>query len=100
LIKLLWKHFSRRFAVFLLLHTFSNSEKYSFSSVIHFAGLKAVGESTRLPLSYYHVNVTGALHLLETMRAHNVKNFVFSSSATVYGDPESLPIAETQPVSL
>lgn len=72
--------------------------KYKFESVVHFAGLKAVGESTQLPLKYYHVNITGTLHLLEVMRAHGVKQLVFSSSATVYGDPVALPIDESQPV--
>lgn len=73
-------------------------KKYKFEAVIHFAGLKAVGESTKLPLSYYHVNVTGTLHLLECMRENNVSNLVFSSSATVYGDPVALPIVESHPV--
>ena len=67
--------------------------------MIHFAGLKAVGESVAEPLKYYKNNVTGTLELLEVMQAHNVKNFVFSSSATVYGDPEILPITETAPRS-
>ncbi len=62
--------------------------------VIHFAGLKAVGESCAKPLEYYDNNLYGTLVLLETMRAHNVKKFVFSSSATVYGDPEVLPLTE------
>ena len=63
--------------------------------VIHFAGLKAVGESCRMPLEYYDNNIYGTLVLLETMRAHNVKKIVFSSSATVYGTPEKLPLTET-----
>ena len=54
-------------------------------SVIHFAGLKAVGESVHKPLEYYHNNITGTLILCDEMRKHNVKNIVFSSSATVYG---------------
>ncbi len=62
--------------------------------VIHFAGLKAVGESVRKPLEYYDNNLVSTLVLLETMRAFNVKNFVFSSSATVYGEPERLPLDE------
>ncbi len=62
--------------------------------VIHFAGLKAVGESCAKPLEYYDNNLYGTLVLLETMRAHNVKKLVFSSSATVYGDPEVLPLTE------
>jgi UDP-glucose 4-epimerase len=66
-----------------------------FFGVIHFAGLKAVGESVAKPLLYYKNNVTGTLNLLEVMQQHKVKNFVFSSSATVYGDPETLPIVET-----
>lgn len=63
--------------------------------VIHFAGLKAVGESVRMPLEYYDNNLVSTLALLETMREFGVKNIVFSSSATVYGDPEELPISET-----
>lgn len=63
-------------------------------SVIHFAGLKAVGESVAIPLKYYQNNLTGTLILLELMQKYKVKNFVFSSSATVYGDPVSVPIAE------
>ena len=66
-------------------------------SVIHFAGLKAVGESVRKPLEYYTNNLTSTLVLLNVMRAHDVKNFVFSSSATVYGDPASVPIREDFP---
>jgi len=66
-------------------------------SVIHFAGLKAVGESVAQPLKYYENNVTGTLVLCEVMAANNVKNLVFSSSATVYGDPASLPITEDFP---
>ncbi len=62
--------------------------------VIHFAGLKAVGESCAKPLEYYDNNLYGTLVLLETMKAHNVKKLVFSSSATVYGDPEVLPLTE------
>jgi UDP-glucose 4-epimerase len=67
---------------------------YRFDAVIHFAGLKAVGESVYLPLNYYENNVVGTLNLLRIMSESNVKNFVFSSSATVYGDPQSLPIKE------
>lgn len=70
-------------------------KKHDFFGVIHFAGLKAVGESVQKPLHYYKNNVTGTLNLLEVMKEYNVKNFVFSSSATVYGDPEILPIIET-----
>ena len=65
-----------------------------FFGVIHFAGLKAVGESVAKPLLYYNNNVSGTITLLEVMREADVKNLVFSSSATVYGDPESLPINE------
>ena len=67
------------------------------SAVIHFAGLKAVGESVQKPLEYYTNNLVSTLVLLNTMRAHGVKNFVFSSSATVYGDPASVPIREDFP---
>ena len=66
--------------------------------VIHFAALKAVGESVREPLRYYHNNVTGTLHLLERMVAHNCRRLVFSSSATVYGDPASVPVDESSPL--
>ena len=66
-------------------------------SVIHFAGLKAVGESVAKPLEYYTNNLTSTLVLLNAMRTHNVKNFVFSSSATVYGDPATVPIREDFP---
>jgi len=71
----------------------------TIDAVIHFAGLKAVGESVEVPLSYYHNNVTGTLHLAEAMKASGVKNIVFSSSATVYGDPHEVPIKEDFPVS-
>ena len=70
-----------------------------FFGVIHFAGLKAVGESVAKPLLYYNNNVSGTIILLEVMAEANVKNLVFSSSATVYGDPEVLPIDETSPRS-
>ena len=66
-------------------------------SVIHFAGLKAVGESVSKPLEYYTNNLISTLNLLNVMRNHDVKNFVFSSSATVYGDPEVVPISEESP---
>ena len=68
-------------------------------AVIHFAGLKAVGESVSIPIDYYQNNIGGTLNLLEIMNTHNVKNIVFSSSATVYGDPASLPITEDFPLS-
>lgn len=66
-------------------------KKYHFVAVIHFAGLKAVGESVQKPLDYYRVNLTGTIQLLEIMKAHGVKNLVFSSSATVYGNPSTCP---------
>lgn len=66
-------------------------------SVINFAGLKAVGESVRKPLEYYHNNITGTLNLCDVMRGHGVKNIIFSSSATVYGDPAFVPITEECP---
>jgi UDP-glucose 4-epimerase len=71
----------------------------TFDAVIHFAGLKAVGESVQKPLPYYHNNLTGTLVLCETMADHGVKNMVFSSSATVYGDPHAVPITEDFPLS-
>ena len=69
-------------------------EENKIDAVLNFAGFKAVGESTQKPIEYYTNNVTGALILLDTMRKYNVKKFVFSSSATVYGDPEIVPITE------
>ncbi len=66
-------------------------------SCIHFAGLKAVGESVQKPLEYYHNNLTGTINLCNSMREHNVKTIVFSSSATVYGDPATVPIREDFP---
>jgi UDP-glucose 4-epimerase len=71
----------------------------SIDGVIHFAGLKAVGESVVIPLRYYHNNLTGSLILLETMQKFGVKKIVFSSSATVYGDPTRIPITEDIPLS-
>ena len=65
------------------------------SSCVHFAGLKAVGESVSKPLAYYDCNVGGTTALLEILRSRNIVNFVFSSSATVYGEPEELPLRET-----
>jgi UDP-glucose 4-epimerase len=73
--------------------------QYSIEAVIHFAGLKAVGESVEQPLRYYHNNVTGTLSLCSAMQEAGVGNLVFSSSATVYGDPASLPINEHFPTS-
>lgn len=75
-------------------------EKEDIDSVIHFAGYKAVGESVEKPLSYYSNNVTGTLVLLEVMNQHKVKNIVFSSSATVYGNPKTVPIMEDFPLSV
>ncbi|MHC4164093.1 MAG: UDP-glucose 4-epimerase GalE [Planctomycetota bacterium] len=80
-----------------LLHADALEEVFSahaFDAVIHFAALKAVGESTEIPLRYYMNNITGTIVLLEACRRHGVKDFVFSSSATVYGDPASVPITE------
>ena len=73
--------------------------KHDFEAVIHFAGLKAVGESCEIPLDYYDNNVFGTIVLCQAMKAANVKRIVFSSSATVYGDPASLPIMEDFPLS-
>lgn len=71
----------------------------AIDSVIHFAGFKAVGESVAKPLEYYHNNLTSTFVLLELMRKYGVKNFVFSSSATVYGDAKIIPITEEAPLS-
>ena len=71
---------------------------HPIDTVMHFAGLKAVGESTQLPVKYYDNNVVGSLLLAEEMAAAGVFNIVFSSSATVYGDPERMPITENMPV--
>ncbi|CRY54737.1 UDP-galactose-4-epimerase [Yersinia intermedia] len=71
--------------------------EHSIHAVIHFAGLKAVGESVAKPLEYYNNNVYGTLVLLEAMRAAQVKNFIFSSSATVYGDQPQIPYVESFP---
>ncbi|MED2926293.1 SDR family NAD(P)-dependent oxidoreductase, partial [Bacillus thuringiensis] len=68
-------------------------------AVIHFAGFKAVGESVAIPLTYYHNNITSTLVLCEVMQKHNVKKMIFSSSATVYGIPETSPITEEFPLS-
>ncbi|RXJ95894.1 UDP-glucose 4-epimerase GalE [Arcobacter sp. AHV-9/2010] len=73
-------------------------KKYSIDSVIHFAGLKAVGESVAKPLKYYDNNVVGTIKLLEVMREFSCKKIVFSSSATVYGNPKSCPIDESFPI--
>lgn len=74
-------------------------DSHSIDAVIHFAGLKAVGESTRIPLSYYRTNVAGTMGLCETMAEHGCRHLVFSSSATVYGDPQEIPIPETSKTS-
>ena len=72
-------------------------KKEKIESVINFAGLKAVGESVHKPLEYYHNNITGTLNLCFVMREFGVKNIIFSSSATVYGDPAFVPITEDCP---
>ena len=72
-------------------------EKEQVDAVIHCAALKAVGESVRKPLEYYQNNITGTLTLMKVMREVGVKNIVFSSSATVYGNPETMPITEDCP---
>ncbi len=72
-------------------------EREQIDSVIHFAGYKAVGESVKKPLEYYRNNITGTLTLLDSMRGHDVKKIIFSSSATVYGDPAFVPITEDCP---
>ena len=69
-------------------------EENNIEAVLNFAGYKAVGESVRKPLEYYENNISGALVLLETMKKYNVKKFIFSSSATVYGEPERIPLTE------
>lgn len=74
-------------------------EQNEIDAVIHFAGLKAVGESVSKPIWYYHNNITGTLILCELMQKYNVKKMVFSSSATVYGSPKSVPIKEDFPLS-
>ena len=72
-------------------------ENQKIDAVIHFAGLKAVGESVSKPVEYYSNNITGTLNLVESMREHHCKNIIFSSSATVYGDPAFVPITEECP---
>jgi len=74
-------------------------DAHQIDAVIHFAGLKAVGESVAMPLKYYNNNIYGTLVLAEVMSEHRVFNLIFSSSATVYGDPASVPISETSPLS-
>jgi UDP-glucose 4-epimerase len=74
-------------------------EQHNISATIHFAGLKAVGESCAMPLEYYDNNINSTLVLCQAMQKANSKNLVFSSSATVYGDPEKLPLTENMPLS-
>lgn len=71
--------------------------KHQIDAVIHFAALKAVAESVAKPLEYYHNNIVGTLSLVQAMASHGVKNIIFSSSATVYGNPKTLPITEASP---
>lgn len=75
-------------------------EQYSFDAIIHFAGLKAVGESVQKPLQYYKNNIDSTLVLLDLAKEFGVKKFIFSSSATVYGTPEELPLKETSRVGV
>ena len=75
-------------------------EAENIDSIIHFAGLKAVGESVEKPVEYYDNNLISTLTLFKMMKKYDIKNFVFSSSATVYGDPESCPIGENSPLSV
>ena len=77
----------------------ARAESTKYDAVIHFAGLKAVGESVAKPLFYYENNITGTVNLLKAMGANGCKNIVFSSSATVYGDPASVPVVEDFPTS-
>ena len=74
-------------------------KKHDFAAVINFAGYKAVGESVQKPIEYYENNISGMLALIDVMREFNVKNLVFSSSATVYGNPHTVPITEDFPLS-
>ena len=74
--------------------------EHNIESVVHFAGLKAVGESAAIPLDYFDNNVSGTVNLLQAMKLAGVFKFVFSSSATVYGDPQTVPILETFPLSV
>ncbi len=74
-------------------------ERHRIAAVVHFAAFKAVGESTTMPLAYYRNNLGGLINTCETMRRHGCSRIVFSSSATVYGAPETLPLREDAPVS-
>jgi UDP-glucose 4-epimerase len=78
--------------------TFALFASDRFDAVVHFAALKAVGESCERPLDYFENNISGTIHLLQAMRAHDVRRLVFSSSATVYGDPDSVPVREDAPL--
>ena len=73
-------------------------EKYKFNAVIHFAGLKSVGESIQTPIEYYENNIEGSISLLHALKVSNVKTLIFSSSATVYGDPKYVPLDEEHPI--
>ena len=89
--------FLRHPRIFLIFYWFVKSVLNEFpeiDSCVHFAGLKAVGESVAKPLMYYDCNIGGTVNLLEELGSRNVKKFVFSSSATVYGEPEMLPLKE------
>lgn len=74
--------------------------KNKISCVIHFAGLKAVGESVKYPLTYHHNNISGTINLLRVMNENNIKQIIFSSSATVYGEPQKLPLTEDTPTNI
>ena len=74
-------------------------KRESIDAVIHFAGLKAVGESVSQPLDYFDTNVVGSIALLRALNLHGIRRLVFSSSATVYGEPSVVPILETAPLS-
>jgi UDP-glucose 4-epimerase len=73
-------------------------EKYPIDAIIHFAALKAVGESTEIPLDYYHNNIESLINLLKAMQKNKISGFVFSSSCTVYGQPDKLPVTEQSPL--
>lgn len=75
-------------------------QRHAVTAVIHFAGLKAVGESVSQPLDYFDNNVGGSITLLRALQSRNIKNLIFSSSATVYGEPQKVPITETAPLSV
>jgi UDP-glucose 4-epimerase len=73
---------------------------HGYDAVVHFAALKSVGDSCERPLDYFENNISGTIHLLQAMRAHGVRNLVFSSSATVYGDPSAVPVREDAALSV